>query len=172
MTLVQMATDAPAWNSSAVASAFLMADGSPVDSAPPDLASPEPASPEAVSPETVAPLVPLFAPYCGGLGQQALLEEALAILLVGHWTGLRLLQGGRSHALRLTWSGESAPQELLHCDLVLPALPTVTYTFDLPCHQLVQWLMERQGPELPPSFWRWLLLGQPPLATEQVGRAA
>lgn len=124
------------------------------------------------SSETVAPLVPLFAPYCGGLGHQDSLEEALAILLVGHWTGLRLLQGGRSHALRLSWSGETAPQELLHCDLIFPDLPQVAYAFDLPCHQLVQWLTERQGQELPASFWRWLLLGQPPLATEAVGSAA
>jgi hypothetical protein len=32
--------------------------------------------------------------------------------------------------------------------------------------------MDRQGQELPPSFWRWLLLGQPPLATEPVASAA
>jgi hypothetical protein len=162
MTLAQMATDAPAWCSPAAASASLMADGNPADWA----------SPESVPSDSVAPLVPLFAPYCGGLGHHTLLEEALAVLLVGHWTGLRLLQGGRSHALRLTWSGETAPQESLHCDLVFPDLPQVAYAFDLPCHQLVQWLMEREGPELPPSFWRWLLLGQPPLATEAVGRAA
>jgi hypothetical protein len=122
--------------------------------------------------QAVAPLVPLFAPYCGGLGPQVSLEDALAILLIGHWTGLRQLQGGRSHALRLSWSGETAPQELLHCNLLFPDLPQVTYAFALPCHQLVQWLMDRQGKELPPSFWRWLLLGQPPLATEPVASAA
>ena len=123
-------------------------------------------------PQAVAPLVPLFAPYCGGLVHQALLEEALANLLVGEWAGRRLLQGGRSHALQLRWSGETAPLEVLHCDLTFPALPQVAYAFDLPCHQLVQWLMERQGDELPSSFWHWLLLGQPPIATEPVGSAA
>lgn len=122
--------------------------------------------------DAVAPLVPLFAPYCGGLVHQASLEEALAILLAGEWSGQRLLQGGRSHPLRLTWSGETAPQEVIHCDLAFPALPQVAYAFDLPCHQLVQWLMARDGEELPASFWQWLLLGQPPLATEPVGSAA
>ncbi len=134
-----------------------MADGIPADLA---------------SSGSVEPLVPLFAPYCGGLGHQLSLERALAILLAGEWTGRRRLQGGRSHGLRLSWSGETAPQEALHCDLVFPALPQVSYSFDLPCHQLVQWLMERQEDELPPSFWRWLLLGQPPVATEPVGSAA
>lgn len=122
--------------------------------------------------QAVAPLVPLFAPSCGGLVRQASLEEALAILLVGDWSGQRLLQGGRSHALQLRWSGETAPQDVLHCQLTFPALPQVAYAFDLPCHQLVLWLMERQGDELPESFWHWLLLGWPPLATEPVGRAA
>jgi hypothetical protein len=135
----------------------LMADGIPADLA---------------ASGSVAPLVPLFAPYCGGLGHQSSLERALAILLEGEWSGRRLLQGGRSHMLRLSWSGETAPQESLHCDLVFPALPQVSYSFDLPCHQLVQWLMERQDDELPPSFWRWLLLGLPPVATEPVGSAA
>ena len=96
-------------------------------------------------PETVAPLVPLFAPYCGGLGRLMALESVLAVLLEGDWAGKRLLQGGRSHMLRLSWSGETAPQEILHCDLTFPDLPEVKYSFDLPCHQLVQWLMDREG---------------------------
>ena len=100
------------------------------------------------------------------------LEGALAILLAGDWNGKRLLQGGRSHVLRLSWSGEKAPQEILHCDLIFPDLPEVQYSFELPCHQLVQWLMDREGEQLPASFWHWLLLGQPPLATEAVGSAA
>jgi hypothetical protein len=100
------------------------------------------------------------------------LEGALEILLEGDWAGKRLLQGGRSHVLRLSWSGETAPQEILHCDLIFPELPEVKYSFELPCHQLVQWLMDREGEQLPTSFWQWLLLGQPPLATEAVGSAA
>ena len=123
-------------------------------------------------PESVAPLVPLFAPYCGGLGRLMSLEAALAILLAGDWNGKRLLQGGRSHALRLSWSGETAPQEILHCELIFPDLPEVKYSFELPCHQLVQWLMDREEEQLPASFWQWLLLGQQPLATEPVGSAA
>ena len=128
--------------------------------------------PSGMIPDSVAPLVPLFAPYCWVLGRQLPLEGALAILLAGDWTGKRLLQGGRSHMLRLSWSGETAPQEILHCDLIFPDLPEVQYSFELPCHQLVQWLMDREGEQLPASFWQWLLLGQPPLATEAVGSAA
>ena len=128
--------------------------------------------PTGMIPESVVPLVPLFAPYCGGLGRLMSLEGALEILLEGDWAGKRLLQGGRSHVLRLSWSGETAPQEILHCDLIFPDLPEVKYSFELPCHQLVQWLMDREGEQLPASFWQWLLLGQPPLATEPVGSAA
>ena len=128
--------------------------------------------PTGMIPESVAPLVPLFAPCCGGLVRLMPLEGALAILLAGDWNGKRQLQGGRSHVLRLSWSGEKAPQEILHCDLIFPDLPEVQYSFELPCHQLVQWLMDREGEELPSSFWQWLLLGQPPLATEPVGSAA
>ena len=128
--------------------------------------------PTGMIPESVAPLVPLFAPYCGGLGRRMPLEAALAILLAGDWAGKRLLQGGRSHMLRLSWSGETAPQEILHCDLIFPELPEVQYSFELPCHQLVQWLMDREGEQLPASFWQWLLLGQPPLATEAVASGA
>jgi hypothetical protein len=123
-------------------------------------------------PDSVTPLVPLFAPYCGGLGRLMPLEGALEILLAGEWTGKRLLQGGRSHVLRLSWSGETAPQEILRCDLIFPDFLEVKYSFELPCHQLVQWLMDREGEQLPASFWQWLLLGQPPLATEPVGSAA
>ena len=125
-----------------------------------------------ITSEAVAPLVPLFAPYCGGLRRVSTLEDGLAILLAGGWTGERRLQGGRSHMLRLSWSGETAPQENLHCELIFPGLPAVKYNFELPCHQLVQWLMDREGEQLPVSFWQWLLLGQPPLATELVDSAA
>jgi hypothetical protein len=106
------------------------------------------------------------------LEHQALLEEALVSMRAGEWAGRRLLQGGRSHALQLRWSGKTAPLDVLHCDLSFPDLPQVAYAFDLPCHQLVQWLMERQGDELPETFWHWLLLGRTPLATESVGGAA
>jgi hypothetical protein len=57
------------------------------------------------------------------------LEGALVILVVGDWSGKRLLQGGRSQELRLSWSGETAPQEILHCDLIFPELPEVKYSF-------------------------------------------
>ena len=50
--------------------------------------------PPGMIPESVAPLVPLFAPYCGGVGRLMPLEGALATLLAGDWTGKRLLQGG------------------------------------------------------------------------------
>lgn len=106
-------------------------------------------------------LIPLFAPYCGGLSSQTTLEDSINVLLRGEWWGERPLEGGRSHALALRWSGEPAPLELLHCQLRFPALPSVTYDFDLPAFELVHWLMLREQTALPEAFWRWLLMGIP-----------
>ncbi|MDP4809388.1 MAG: hypothetical protein NWR31_09485, partial [Cyanobium sp. MAG_160] len=71
------------------------------------------------------------------------------------------------------WKAGLAPQEISHCELSFPAAAELLYKFDLPTHQLVRWLMdllEHQAPhefgdprrELPETFWRWLLLGEPP----------
>ncbi|EDY39116.1 conserved hypothetical protein [Cyanobium sp. PCC 7001] len=111
--------------------------------------------------KALEPLIPLFAPYCGGVAQQNRLEEAVAVLMSGHWSGVRPLEGGRSHAFELHWSGEPAPLETLSLALRFPAHPSVAYDFELPGYQLVRWLMQRHQQELPEAFWRWLLLGVP-----------
>ena len=123
-----------------------------------DTAAPETA-PE-TAPADMAPLVPLFAPYCGGIAQPIDLLKALGHLAQGSWQGVRQLEGGRSHPYRLEWQGESAPQEMLLCQLLFPAMPELGYRFSLPAHQLVVWLVQIDGDDLPQAFWRWLLLGQ------------
>ena len=108
----------------------------------------------------MAPLVPLFAPYCGGKVQPSDLLKVLGQLAQGSWQGVRQLEGGRSHPYRLEWQGESAPLEMLRCGLLFPAMPALGYHFSLPAHQLVVWLAQVEGDDLPQAFWRWLLLGQ------------
>lgn len=108
----------------------------------------------------MAPLVPLFAPYCGGMAQQKDLQKALDRLAQGSWGGVRQLEGGRAHPYRLEWEGEWAPLEMLDCRLLFPALPDLGYRFSLPAYRLVCWLVQLQGEDLPQVFWSWLLLGQ------------
>ncbi len=115
------------------------------------------------------PLIPLFAPYCGGVAYQNLLEPAVAQLLNGSWDGRRRIAEGRDHRFTLQWQGEPAPLEPLSCQLKFPAFPQVNYSFSLPAYQLVTWLMQRQGDELPVEFWRWLLTGEQPGAVENPG---
>lgn len=115
------------------------------------------------------PLVPLFAPYCGGVAYQSVLEPAVAQLLSGSWNGRRRIAEGRDHRFTLQWQGEPAPLEPLSCQLRFPAFPQVDYTFSLPAYQLVSWLMQRQGDELPLEFWRWLLMGEQPGTSEDPG---
>ena len=127
---------------------------SPFGSTAFDTAAPE------TAPADMAPLVPLFAPYCGGIAQPSDLLKALGHLAQGSWQGVRQLEGGRSHPYRLEWQGESAPQEMLLCQLLFPAMPELGYRFSLPSHQLVVWLVQIDGDDFPQAFWRWLLLGQ------------
>ena len=119
----------------------------------------DPAPPETAPPD-IAHLVPLFAPYCGGIAQQNDLLKALGSLAQGSWQGARQLEGGRTHPYLLEWQGESAPLEMLRCQLLFPALPDLGYHFSLPAHQLVLVLVQIEGDDLPQAFWRWLLLGQ------------
>lgn len=119
----------------------------------------------------MAPLVPLFAPYCGGMAQHSDLLQALGFLAQGSWQGARQLEGGRTHPYRLMWQGESAPLELLRCQLLFPAMPELHYRFSLPAHQLVFWLVQSEGDDLPQAFWRWLLLGQPMAGQTMAGEA-
>lgn len=112
------------------------------------------------------PLVPLFAPYCGGVTQRLLLESAVGQLLTGEWQGERRLEGGGSRVFVLRWHGEPAPLETLRCELQFPDLPSVHYEFTLPAYRLVSWLMQRLDRQLPVSFWRWLLLGELPRSSD------
>jgi len=121
-------------------------------------------SPSSAAVPSVAALVPLFAPYLGNLG--AGLEPALQILLQGQFIGERPLQDGRSHPYLLRWSGAAAPAEPSSCDLSFPRSPAVHYTFTVPTQRLLVWLAGASGnpygPDLPDSFWRWLILGEEP----------
>ena len=105
-------------------------------------------------------LVPLFAPYCGGVRRQQDLIRALQVLATGLLQGRRALNDGGGHGYELQWTGVPAPLETLSCQLRFPDLPAIQYSFRIPCHQLVQWLMEAPGVGLPDSFWPWLLQGR------------
>ncbi|EAQ74688.1 possible Ligand-binding domain of nuclear protein [Synechococcus sp. WH 5701] len=117
--------------------------------------------------------VALYAPYCDGVLREAWLIQALDLLAIGEIEGVRQLRPDGEHPFLLRWRSGLAPQETSHCELGFPAAPELRYSFDLPTHQLVRWLMdllEAQGPQafgdpqrdLPEAFWRWLLLGEPP----------
>ena len=107
-------------------------------------------------------LVPLFAPYCGGVDLVAL-EAALGLLQQGRFSGERPLRGGEAHCFELSWGGAQAPLELAHCVLRFPQLPEVHYSFAVPAHRLLAWLAAtRRGTaalDLPDAFWSWLILG-------------
>lgn len=117
--------------------------------------------------------VALYAPYCDGVLREAWLIQALDLLAIGEIAGVRRLRPEGEHPFRLTWQAGLAPQEISHCELRFPAAAELLYKFDLPTHLLVRWLMdllEHQAPhefgdprrDLPETFWRWLLLGEPP----------
>ncbi|MEB3172436.1 MAG: transglycosylase [Cyanobacteriota bacterium] len=112
-------------------------------------------------------LVPLFAPYCGEPDLRRL-EQGLARLQVGQLSGSRLLQGGDERAFALQWSGGLAPLEPLSCQLRFAQLSDVQYSFALPAHRLLGWLLElpegNTTADLPDAFWRWLILGVDPAA--------
>lgn len=111
----------------------------------------------------------LFAPYCGGVNREVWLVVALDLLPVLRLNGRRLLRPAGSHPFLLSWQPVQAPQEQVACDLSFPATPGLNYSFSVPAHQLVSWLMDlreaqdlRGEDDLPESFWRWLLLGESP----------
>ena len=115
-----------------------------------------------VDPSSIPALVPLFAPYCGGVERERELMLALQILAAGQLQAARRLNDGGAHAFELRWSGDPAPLAPLSCQLRFPDLPTIQYDFQVPCHHLVDWLMEASGSGLPDSFWPWLLQGRVP----------
>ncbi|MFM7634280.1 MAG: type IV pilus biogenesis protein EbsA [Cyanobacteriota bacterium] len=112
-----------------------------------------------VDPSFIPQLVPLFAPYCGGVNRERELTAALVRLVTGELRGTRALADGGGHDYGLRWSGTPAPLEPLQCRLSFPDLPAIDYSFEIPCHQLVRWLIEAPGQGLPESFWPWLLQG-------------
>lgn len=118
------------------------------------------------------PLIPLFAPYCGGVAYQHLLVPAMQQLLEGECRGERPVGGVRSHHFLLRWQGEPAPLEPLACTLEFPALPGQGYSFQMPAYLLVYWLMQRQGSLWPDAFWRWLFTGELPAAGDGVSQGA
>lgn len=108
-------------------------------------------------------LVPLFAPYCGGVDLGAL-QQALALLEQGAFSGIRPLQDAEGRAFALRWSGGLAPLEPVSCELRFPQLPQVQYRFQVPAHHLLAWLVQAQATaaphDLPDGFWSWLILGE------------
>jgi hypothetical protein len=116
-----------------------------------------------------AALVALFAPYCEGVRRAAQLEQALALLASGGLQGQRPLRPQGQRPFELRWRAGIAPLEAAEVQLLVEGQPGADYSFDLPTHQLVLWLMDwldAGGPaaraDLPESFWRWLLLGLDP----------
>ena len=109
----------------------------------------------------------LFAPYCGGLEQEASLQQALPLLAEGRLDGERLLRSGASHRFVLTWDPVRSPLTPCCCRLELPAHPELAYAFTVAAHQLVMWLMHRgdgsHRQDLPDTFWQWLLLQHDPV---------
>ena len=107
-------------------------------------------------------LVPLFAPYCGGV-DLVLLEAALGVLQQGRFSGERPLRGGEARRFELSWTGAQAPLELADCVLQFPQLPEVHYSFAVPAHRLLAWLAATRSAtavqDLPDAFWSWLILG-------------
>ena len=122
-----------------------------------------------------AALVALFAPYCQGAARHELLSRALDLLEGHELKGLRTLRptGERHFALR--WQAGVAPLEPAQVELEVQAgegAEPAHYSFVLPTHQLVRWLMDwleagggsQQPADLPESFWQWLILGIDPTA--------
>lgn len=113
--------------------------------------------------------VALYAPYCNGISREEVLDQALQLLNRGRVTGQRPLRFGQPHSFELRWQAGASPLERSKCDLSFPGIPEVLYSFSVPTHQLVLWLMDliqsrADGvePDLPENFWRWLLLGEIP----------
>jgi hypothetical protein len=120
-------------------------------------------------------LVALYAPYCQGLTRQHDLERALDLLRVGVLEGERPLRPQGSRRFEFRWQAGSSPLDPAQACLRIAASteqPGADYSFELPTHRLVLWLMDAlapveasgAAPDLPESFWFWLILGQPPAA--------
>lgn len=118
--------------------------------------------------------VALFAPYCQGLTRRQDLERALELLSGGVLEGQRPLRPEGSRAFQLRWQAGASPLDPAQVYLRVAGVskgPAAEYSFDLPTHRLVLWLMDALAAasdgaalDLPGSFWVWLILGLPPEA--------
>ena len=116
----------------------------------------------------------LYAPYCQGSLRRPELEEALALLASGGLQGARRLRPSGSRPFRMHWQPVESPLAFTAVSLVFEpppgaaaAGPLLQYSFSVPSHRLVLWLMDRRSSpdppqplvDLPESFWSWLILG-------------
>ena len=117
-----------------------------------------------------AALVALFAPYYQGAADPSALEQGLQLLALGSLQGQRRLRPDGQRPFQLQWQPGVAPLEPAQVQLSVqghgleqPAL----YSFELPTHRLLHWLMAWQAAggafgelaDLPEPFWQWLILG-------------
>jgi hypothetical protein len=113
-----------------------------------------------------AALVALYAPYCQG----DQLETGLQWLARGELLGRRQLRPAGERPFVLRWQPGVAPLETTRAQLEVMAdgvEQPVRYSFELPTHQLLSWLIgwlaagggSAQPADLPESFWQWLILG-------------
>ncbi len=119
---------------------------------------------EPVASSSFAAQIALFAPYCGGLQQEESLLRVFPMLGQGRFEGVRSLTDGEVRRFQLRWQAVRAPLMPCSCELDVDGQPGLHYVFEVPCHQLVSWLMpvasDGSDQDLPDSFWSWLLLEQ------------
>ncbi|MBV2351287.1 transglycosylase [Synechococcus sp. HK05] len=117
-----------------------------------------------------AALVALFAPYCQGAADPSALEQGLQLLARGHLQGQRPLRPEGQRPFELHWQPGIAPLESAQVQLSVQGQgleQPARYSFELPTHRLLQWLMAWQAAggaagqpaDLPEPFWQWLILG-------------
>jgi hypothetical protein len=117
-----------------------------------------------------AALVALFAPYCPGVVDPSALELGLQLLARGSLQGQRLLRPDGQRPFQLQWQQGVAPLEPAQVQLLVQGeglAQPVSYSFELPTHRLLDWLMAWQAAggasgepaDLPEPFWQWLILG-------------
>ena len=120
-----------------------------------------------------AALVALYAPYCQG----DQLDAGLQWLARGELLGRRQVRPERERPFVLRWQPGVAPLETTCAQLEVMAdglEQRVRYSFELPTHRLLHWLMAWQAAggaagqpaDLPEAFWQWLILALDPHALQ------
>ena len=119
-------------------------------------------------------MVALYASYCEGYDQPELLDQALEKLATKTLLGSRRLKPDGSHPFELSWEpGESPPAPPLPAPglglpvpgLPAPAMPPPPLPFATlikPANPIAAPASAAAPPDLPESFWRWLLVGDLP----------